>query len=765
MRCIFTGIARDGNGNIVPSSTITPFLYGTSTAVSIYTTLTGTTAVNSVTAGDDGSFTFYIDRFDYDRDQCFDIQISKMGWTTWKWTNVDIKDVVLGTYAIAADKTVSTNLGMIPEGVIYAPASGKTLTISGKFTAGDYQIFSGDGAVVIANIDKYPVQWRGAVGDNLTDNYDAITAANRDLVASAALTPVLGYYRPKMWFPPSLGYRVETGVVIGAGIDVIMDSPLLYVGDANASGTALTIGAAADYNWNANLKLNVLRVTQSDWTESDSTGIKLFNCYQSNILIQSANKFTNGVQFIGDTKGFAYNEITLQYIVDNAYGVTLIDGSASGYVNENNFYGGRFGVISGTNTSVSRSAIKITSNNAYYHNNNNFYKPSFELNNPNLTGAATSVPILLEYSARNAFYNCRFEGSGTTYATVSNLSSYNTIDAGYAFGDISNISHTGSYADTVITARSATHTNSPTEVFNSGAMHKTVGYYDATKCHIPRVHIVYSTIQTPTVANTNITPTSTHVEVGAGRGVGVFVDTSVYKRFVIKKDVVSGYGGRVYINAYDSTGTLLTSAGANHPYILGMSGATFTYSSNLGGSYGTGGDAVNNIVFTCHADVQYVRVALTAGTKVLKIRSFSIQSLDGGSPAVWAGYEEIIPGAHIATQSPTLGTMWKVGSHVYDDSPAASAAPGWVCVFQLETTSAEAISASEKTDISITSLTGVVAGDIVGIELDDGTIYWDSVADVTGGDLTLTGAGPASVAASGNSVYFFRFKAMASLGA
>jgi hypothetical protein len=86
-------------------------------------------------------------------------------------------------------------------------------------------------------------------------------------------------------------------------------------------------------------------------------------------------------------------------------------------------------------------------------------------------------------------------------------------------------------------------------------------------------------------------------------------------------------------------------------------------------------------------------------------------------------------------------------------------------VFQLETTSAEEISASEKTDISITSLTGVVAGDIVGIELDDGTIYWDSVADVTGGDLTLTGSGPASVAASGNAVYFFRFKAMASLGA
>ena len=673
------------------------------------------------------------------------------------------------TYSMSQSVTLTSNITLkIEKGAVLSIAAGKILTINGTLDAGNYQIFSGAGTVAISNIDKYPVQWRGAVGDNSTDNYDAITAANRDVVASAALTPALGYYRPKLWFPPSLGYRVETGVVIGAGIDVIMDSPLLYVGDANAAGTALTIGAAADYNWNANLHLNVRRVTQSDWTESDSTGIKIFNCYQSNILIQNASKFTNGVQFIGDTKGFAYNEVTLQYIVDNAYGVTLIDGSASGWVNENNFYGGRFAVSTGTNTSLSRSAIKITSNNAYYNNNNNFYKPSFELGNANLTGAATSVPILLEYSTGNAFYNCRFESSGTTYATVSNLSSYNTIDVGvgYGFRGISSISHTGSYADTVITDRSTTHTNSPTEIFNSGAMHKTVGYYNATKCHIPRVHIVSTSAQTPYAANTNITPSDYHVEVGSGRGVGVFVDTSVYKRFVIKKDVVSGYGGRIFINAYDSTGTLLTSAGANHPYISGRPVNPFSfYSSNLGGSYGTGIDSDGNIVFTCHADVQYVRVALTAGTKVLKIRSFSIQSLDGGSPAVWAGYEEIIPGAHLASQSPTLGTMWRAGSHVYDDTPAASTTPGWVCVFQLETTSAEEISASEKTDISITSLTGVVAGDIVGIELDDGTIYWDSVADVTGGDLTLTGSGPASVAASGNAVYFFRFKAMASLGA
>lgn len=175
MRCILTGIARDGNGNIVPSATITPFLYGTSTATSIYTTLTGATAVNSVTAGADGSFTFYVDRFDYDRDQCFDIQISKTSgghtWTEWTWTNVDIRDVVLGTYSIADDKTVSTDLGLVPKGVLYQIATGKTLTFSNKHPeAGHYQIFNCVGTGAVAGLDYVETIWFGTTGDGVADD-------------------------------------------------------------------------------------------------------------------------------------------------------------------------------------------------------------------------------------------------------------------------------------------------------------------------------------------------------------------------------------------------------------------------------------------------------------------------------------------------------------------------------------------------------------------------------------------------------------------
>jgi hypothetical protein len=173
MRCILTGIARDGNGNIVPSSTITPYLAGTSTATNIYTTLTSTTAVNSVTAGDDGSFTFYVDRFDYDREQCFDIKISKTSggwtWTEWTWTNVDIKDVVLGTYDISTSKTVTTNLGIIPKGVIYQVATTKTLNFTGTLDAGDYQIFScvGTGKVTFGSgavREVHPEWWYSGTG-------------------------------------------------------------------------------------------------------------------------------------------------------------------------------------------------------------------------------------------------------------------------------------------------------------------------------------------------------------------------------------------------------------------------------------------------------------------------------------------------------------------------------------------------------------------------------------------------------------------------
>lgn len=161
MRCYYKGVCKDGAGNIIDSATVSVYLYGTTTAASIYTTLAGATAVNSVTSSTDGTFEFWVSRFDYDREQCFDIVIAKTGFTSTTWSNVDVSSVVLGTYTISADTTVTTNLGYIPKGVLYSVASGKTLTISGTFDCGLYKIFAGSGTVAITGIKTSRPEWFG----------------------------------------------------------------------------------------------------------------------------------------------------------------------------------------------------------------------------------------------------------------------------------------------------------------------------------------------------------------------------------------------------------------------------------------------------------------------------------------------------------------------------------------------------------------------------------------------------------------------------
>jgi hypothetical protein len=160
LRYVYTGVARDGNGHIISSATIKVYLAGTTAAASVYTSIASTTAVNSVTSATDGTFTFYTDAFDYDAEQTYKLRIEKSSYTTKDYDNVKMDDMVLGTYTISADKTVTTYLRP-PKGVVYSIATGKTLTINGPFEAGLYQVFNcvGTGKVVFGNPTKVYAAW------------------------------------------------------------------------------------------------------------------------------------------------------------------------------------------------------------------------------------------------------------------------------------------------------------------------------------------------------------------------------------------------------------------------------------------------------------------------------------------------------------------------------------------------------------------------------------------------------------------------------
>ena len=120
------------------------YLAGTTTPADVYATLDAAVAANGVASDEAGRYTFYVDTFDYGFDQTFKI-ICTRGTATVTVDNITIEDIVLGAYAVTANRTVTTNIH-VPKGVTYTVATGVTLTFSGSFSAGLYQVFTGEGA-------------------------------------------------------------------------------------------------------------------------------------------------------------------------------------------------------------------------------------------------------------------------------------------------------------------------------------------------------------------------------------------------------------------------------------------------------------------------------------------------------------------------------------------------------------------------------------------------------------------------------------------
>lgn len=70
-------------------------------------------------------------------------------------------------------------------------------------------------------------------------------------------------------------------------------------------------------------------------------------------------------------------------------------------------------------------------------------------------------------------------------------------------------------------------------------------------------------------------------------------------------------------------------------------------------------------------------------------------------------------------------------------------------------TTTSAAASSGASSITVTSATGIAASDIIGIELDDGTIDWDTVSGSPSGTTVTLGGTLGGAAASGNSVFVY----------
>ena len=125
-RYIKQGTIRDGLGNVISGATVYVYLGGTTTAASVYAAVSGGTAVNSVETDTDGSFSFYVDTSDYDRDQSFKLVISKTGYTSQTW---DYEYIILENIKddVVANSGTSTTSAI----AIFSDDLGKTIETSG----------------------------------------------------------------------------------------------------------------------------------------------------------------------------------------------------------------------------------------------------------------------------------------------------------------------------------------------------------------------------------------------------------------------------------------------------------------------------------------------------------------------------------------------------------------------------------------------------------------------------------------------------------
>jgi hypothetical protein len=141
-------VLRDQFGNTLASATchveVSTDKGSTWADASVYSTLAGSVAAtgSNLTADSTGVCTGFLDDFDYNFTSTqFRVTATKTGYTSQTYSNILVGPQIGGTYTLAADTTVTTDLD-IPYGVIISIPTGKYLTINGTLRAGLYQIFS-----------------------------------------------------------------------------------------------------------------------------------------------------------------------------------------------------------------------------------------------------------------------------------------------------------------------------------------------------------------------------------------------------------------------------------------------------------------------------------------------------------------------------------------------------------------------------------------------------------------------------------------------
>lgn len=233
-------------------------------------------------------------------------------------------------------------------------------------------------------------------------------------------------------------FRTSSKITIKCDAD--FSQAIFNVYSTPAIAVEISTGSAANptdnlFNVNVWMPLEINNMTKpgTGWA-GQGIGVRTVNLNSCRVFFNQIKNFATGLLVTAYSEGNAYNEYHIGALINNQINLQLYANDAGGYVNENNFYGGRFFFYSaeGTNVSGTRHISIPTALSATgIQNNNIFYKPSIEGDTP-------------EYHIENAgqyntFVQGRYESAPSKVLYVGDTAAkgtFNVINGGYTAGNI-----------------------------------------------------------------------------------------------------------------------------------------------------------------------------------------------------------------------------------------------------------------------------------------------------------------------------------------
>jgi len=606
--------------------------------------------------------------------------------------------------------------------------------------------------------DTVSVKDFGAVGNGSTDDTAAIALA-------IAATPTNGL----LIFPSPGTYKTTSTTLIQKNISIQMQgtSMINYVTAAN------TPAMLFDYPMNnVSLELSVNRATRN-WSVG-ADGIVFYDMIDSDVKIRSMNNHYRGLALQGQpattftSGGIAYNRFTLGKVWDNKYGVHC-EMIGSSFINTNIFFNGRFTITQSVAAAMSEEAFGI------YHKNAGtciYYSPSIE------GEGNASYKFVFTYfdtgSKWNQIVNPYIEKSNlSTVMRVGDTAYYNIIRGHVASSDptsldtsveeLAGLVNPGTnIIDWNTQANVSLFRGGLQEIFPITDVYSNTVYVAGDNYIVPGFTFVSRGGASPGVfsmfynSGSNCYLSNNFLSI-ADSSLGKFVDTTIVKNFWMSVDKVAGFGDtsvRFVVKAYDANNDIITTVGEVRGNVKNLDAQlNFVYNADYGDSYTVISSVDSKCFFNVSSNVKkiWVGVAPSPGS-FIGISSISLKcNADYPPPLSYPAYSNVNPtyidlDDEIVTTTIPLGGILR-DAKVWKIVQTTGTSQGWWKTRNFKTTTT-GTTAAAGVIIAATAVTGILVGDIIGVETirasDSSTKWhWTTVTVIAALNLTINNAIPA----------------------